>query len=163
MAARPQPQLRGFVQCRFHDGGRRAEELDAVRAARRQLAHPFAALLRRVDRLDAVVQVGEHGMHHHARRRDLVGGGKLALLHRPTQAAHRAHFAYGRDPMRQPQFVDVVGGRDDAAHGVVRRANVRVRIDESGGDELAVAIDLVVAGARPAFRVDGLVRRAHVD
>ncbi|KAG1172783.1 hypothetical protein G6F35_016826 [Rhizopus arrhizus] len=56
-----------------------------------------------------------------------------------------------------------LGGRDDAAHGVVRRANVRVRIDESGGDELAVAIDLVVAGARPAFRVDGLVRRAHVD
>ncbi|MCY1507020.1 hypothetical protein D9M68_412860 [compost metagenome] len=162
VAARAQAQLSRLVQRGFHDGGRRAEELDAVGAARRQLAHPFAPLLRRMDGLDAVVDRREHRVHHHAGRGDLVGGGQLALLQRPAQPAHGAHLPHRGHAVRQPQPVNVVGRRNDAAHGVVRRADMRVRVHEARRHELAVAIDLVVSRARTPLGIDGLMRRADV-
>ena len=56
-------------------------------------------------------------------------GGRLLLLERPPQAVEAARFADGRDPMRQPQLVDVVGARHGAVLSMERRADVGMSID----------------------------------
>ena len=149
MAARLEAELAAFVERRLHDGGRRAEELDAIRAALLELAQPGPPLVRRVDGLEHVVDGREVRIGQQAWRDDAVLLRALLLVEHPAEPVHRAHLAHGGDAVRQPELVDVIDGRHPAVGRVIGDAGMGMAVDEAGRDPFAAAVDLVVAWRRP--------------
>src|SRR3546814_9975072 len=57
---------------------------------------------------------------------------------------------------------DLVGRRDFAAHVVIGRADMGMRIDQAGGYVLSAAVDFKISRRRTTLGLDGQVRRADV-
>ena len=129
--------------------GGATEELHAIGAALLEAAQPDTALVRRVDRLQHVVDCREVGVGQKSRRRDRVLGRTPLLVEHPSQAVHRAHLANGGHAVRQPELVDIVDRRHPAVRCMVGDAGMGVAVDEAGRHPLAAAIDLVIAGRNP--------------
>src|ERR1035437_4213103 len=137
-----QPDLVRLVFHGLHDVALDAEDLDAVGAELLERLHAGAGLGGRMDG-DAAI---EHRVREDARRDDLATP-RLVAEFDDAGVGFGADLADGGDAAGEPELEVVVVAAERLAGAVA--LEVRVRVDETGEDELAGRVDLDVTGGSP--------------
>ena len=124
-------------------------------------AHPLARVLGGVERTSApALAAAGANVREHVGRDDGVFGRHRLFAQLPLEPA--VGDAAGRgDPVSQPELVDVL-----ALRGLRDAPGVSVHVHEAGEQEHPLAVDLMIAGVRPALLVDLDQReadRGHLD